>query len=63
MQKQYKKTLTKKTLWTFEWPKMGHIFKNTYHNYSSVDLNFFLLTCILKSYLNWLLLIWTFLVH
>jgi hypothetical protein len=35
------KTVIKKTLWTFEWPKMSHIFRNTYHNYSWVDLNFF----------------------
>ncbi len=34
------KKLTKKTLWTFGWPKMNHIFINPYHNHFWVDFNF-----------------------
>jgi hypothetical protein len=36
-----RKKLTKKKLWTFEWPKMSHIFISPYHNYFWVDTNFY----------------------
>jgi len=36
-----RKKLTKKKLWTFEWPKMSHIFINPYHNHFWVDFKFF----------------------
>ncbi len=32
---------TQKKLWTFEWPKMNHIFISPYHNHFWVDFNFF----------------------
>ncbi len=35
-----KKKLIKKKLWTFEWPKMGHIFINRCHNHFWVDFIF-----------------------
>ncbi len=35
-----RKNLTKKKLWTFEWPKMSHIFISSYHNHFWVDFNF-----------------------
>jgi len=38
--KNSKKQLTQKTLWTFEWPKMNHIFISPYHNHFWVDFNF-----------------------
>jgi hypothetical protein len=34
-----RKKLTKKTLWTFEWPKWSHIFISPYHNHFWVDFN------------------------
>jgi hypothetical protein len=34
--------LTKKKLWTFEWPKINHIFISLYHNHFFVDFNFIL---------------------
>jgi hypothetical protein len=37
-----RKQLIKKKLWTFEWPKMSHIFTSPYHNHFWVDFNFFL---------------------
>jgi hypothetical protein len=36
-----RKKLTKKQ-WTFEWPKMSHIFIIPYHNHFRVEFNFFL---------------------
>jgi nucleoside permease NupC len=35
--------ITKKKLWTFEWPKMSHIFISSYHNYFWVIFNFYFL--------------------
>ncbi len=32
-----KKNLIKKELWTFGWPKIGHIFISPYHNHFSMD--------------------------
>jgi hypothetical protein len=55
-----RKKLTKKTLWTFEWLKMCHIFISPYHNRFWVDFNFNFLTCTLKNYLEWLIFIWAF---
>jgi hypothetical protein len=51
-----RKTLTKKKLWTFEWPKMNHIFISPYHNHFWVDFNFFFL----KDCLEWLVFIYNF---
>ncbi len=41
MQENSRKKLTKKELWTFEWPKMSHIFISPYHNNFWVDFIFF----------------------
>ncbi len=51
------KKINQNKLWTFEWPKMNHIFKSPYHNHFWVDFNFFL-TCTLKNCLKWLIFIW-----
>ncbi len=32
-----RKKLTKQKLWTFEWPKMSHIFISPFHNHFWVD--------------------------
>ncbi len=58
--KLLKKILAKKKLWTFEWPKMNHIFISPYHNHFWVDFNFYFLTCTLIFYLQKLFFIWTF---
>jgi len=55
-----RKKLTIKMLWTFEWPKMSHIFISPYHNHFWVDFKFFFLTCTLKIFLGWLIFIWVF---
>jgi hypothetical protein len=34
------KKIVKKKLWTFQWPKMSHIFISPYHNHFWVDFNF-----------------------
>jgi hypothetical protein len=34
-----RKIWTNKTLWTFEWPKMSHIFISPYHNHFWVNFN------------------------
>jgi hypothetical protein len=34
------KKLIKKELWTFGWPKIGHIFISPYHNHFSMDFKF-----------------------
>jgi hypothetical protein len=54
VQKIARKKLTKKTLWTFEWPKMSHIFINPYHNHFWVDFN------TLKKKLEFIIFIWAF---
>jgi len=35
-----KRKMCKKRLWTFEWPKMSHIFRRPYHNHFWVHFNF-----------------------
>ncbi len=44
-----KKKLTKETLWTFEWPKMSHIFISPYHNHFWVHFNFYSLNMYIKE--------------
>jgi hypothetical protein len=51
--------LTKKKLWTFEWPKMSHIFICPYHNHFWVDFNFYFL----KEFFRMASLHMNFLVH
>jgi hypothetical protein len=51
------KKLTKKTLWTFGWPKMNHIFINPYHNHFWVDFNFFNLNNTFKKKVDWFIFI------
>jgi hypothetical protein len=43
-----RKNLTKKKLWTFEWPKMNNIFISPYHNHVWVDFNFYFLNMYIK---------------
>jgi len=44
-----KKKLTKKKLWTFESPKMSHIFISPYHNHFWVDFNFYFFNMYIKK--------------
>ncbi len=55
-----RKKLTKQKLWTFQWPKMSHIFISPYHKHFKVDFNFYFLTCTLMNCLEWLIFIWAF---
>jgi hypothetical protein len=40
----------KKKLWTFEWPKMSHIFISPYHNHIWVDFNFYFFNMYIKEF-------------
>ncbi len=55
-----RKKLTKKKLWTFEWPKMSHIFISPYHIIFGWISIFVFLTCILNYFLECLFFIWAF---
>jgi hypothetical protein len=55
--------LTKKKLWTFEWPKMNHIFISPYHNQFLVDFNFNFLNMYIKKLYRMVILYMKFLVH
>jgi hypothetical protein len=55
-----KKKLSKKKLWTFEWPKMSHIFISLYHNHFWVDFNFYFLNMYIKKKLECYIFIWAF---
>jgi hypothetical protein len=58
-----KNNLTKKMLWTFEWPKMSHIFISPYHNHFWVDFNFYFLNMYIKRKLVMASFHMNFLVH
>jgi hypothetical protein len=58
-----RKKLTKKTLWTFEWPKMSHIFISPYHNHFWVDFNFYFLNMYIKKLFRMVILHMKFLIH
>ncbi len=45
-----RKKLTKKTLWTFEWLKMSHIFISPYHTHFLVDFNCYFLNMYIKLF-------------
>jgi hypothetical protein len=47
--KNNRKNLTKKKLWTLEWPKMNHIFISPYHNHFWVNFNFYFLNMYIKK--------------
>jgi hypothetical protein len=57
------KTIAKKKLWTFEWPKMSHIFISPYHNHFWVDFNFYFLNMYVKELFKIVILHMGFLVH
>ncbi len=55
-----RKKLTKKKLWTFEWPKMSHIFISPYHNQFWVDFNFNFFNMHIKELFRITILAWLF---
>ncbi len=58
------KNLTKKLLWTFEWPKtLNHIFISPYHNQFWVDFSFYFLNMYIKKLFTKAILRMNFLVH
>ncbi len=44
-----RKKLTKKKLWTLEWPKMNHIFINPHHNHFWMNFSFYFLNMYIKK--------------
>ncbi len=44
-----RKKLTKNFLWTFEWPKMSHIFISPYPIHFGVDFNLYFLNMYIKK--------------
>jgi len=58
-----RKNLAKKKLWTFEWPKMNHIFISPYHNYFLVDFFFYFLNMYIKKLFTKIILHMKFFVH
>jgi hypothetical protein len=55
--------LTKKELWTFEWPKMRHIFISPCHNHFWVDFSFYFLNMYIKELFRMSYFHMGFLVH
>jgi hypothetical protein len=43
------KNIYRKTLWTFEWPKLSHIFISPYNNHFWVDFNFYVFSMYIKK--------------
>jgi len=58
-----RKKLTKKKLWTFEWPKMSHIFISPYQNHFWVDFNFYFVNMYIKKLFKMNIFHMAFLVH
>jgi hypothetical protein len=58
-----RKKLTKKKLWTFEWPKMSLIFISPYHNHFWVNFNFYFLNMYIKKLFRMAILHMNFLIH
>jgi hypothetical protein len=48
-EKIIRKKLTKKKLWTFERPKISHIFMRPYHNHFWVDFDFYSFNMYIKK--------------
>ncbi len=44
------KMIARKILWTFEWPKMNHIFISPYHNHFWVDFYFYFFNMYIKEF-------------
>ncbi len=62
-QKNVRKTLTKKKLWTFEWLKLNHIFLSPYHNHLWVDFNFYFRNMYIKKLFRKVYFHMGFLIH
>jgi hypothetical protein len=58
-----RKKLTKKTLWTFEWPKISHILISPYHNHFKVNFIFNFLNMYIEKLFRMFILHMNFLVH
>ncbi len=58
-----RKKLTKKKLWTFELPKMSHIFISPYHNHFWVDFNSYFPNMYIKELFKMVILHMDFLIH
>ncbi len=61
--KTFRKNLTKKQLWTFEWLIMSDIFISPYHNHFWVDFYFYFLNMYIKKKFRMIVLQMGFLVH
>ncbi len=55
-----RKKKTKNNLWTFEWPKMNHIFISPYHNHFWMDFNFYFFNMYIKELFRMDYFIWAF---
>jgi len=58
-----RKNLAKKKLWTFEWPKISHIFISPYHIHFLVDFIFYFLYKYINLFFTMVILHMEFLVH
>ncbi len=58
-----RKKLTKTKLWTFEWPKMSHIFISPCHNHFLVDFNFYFVNMYIKHLFKMNIFHMDFLLH
>jgi hypothetical protein len=58
-----RKNLAKKRLWTFEWPKMSHIFISPNHYHFLADFNFFVFKMYIKKLFTKTILYMNFIVH
>jgi hypothetical protein len=63
LEKNIKKHLTQKKVWTLEWLKMNHILISQYHNHFWVDFNFYFLNMYINFFKKDTIIHMGFLVH